>query len=75
MDTNKKRKQYGRRPLIELFYRVCEANAGIIGNVASALGVRQSTVYSGAVSTPNTGRLWTMQEKRSLILPKVICIS
>lgn len=45
MDTNKKRKQYGRRPLIELFYRVCEANAGIIGDVASALGVRRSTVY------------------------------
>lgn len=45
MDAVKKRKQNGKRPLCELFRQVCEANAGIIGNVASALGVRRSTVY------------------------------
>lgn len=45
MDAVKKRKQNGKRPLCELFRQVCEANAGIIGNVASALRVRRSTVY------------------------------
>lgn len=45
MDAVKKRKQNGKRPLCELFRQVCEANAGIIGDVASALRVRRSTVY------------------------------
>lgn len=45
MDANKKRKQYGKRPSRELFRKVCEANAGIIGGIASTLGVRRSTVY------------------------------
>lgn len=38
MDANKKRKQYGKRPSRELFRKVCEANAGIIGGIASTLG-------------------------------------
>ena len=45
MEKKKKRKQNGKRPLCELFRQVCEANAGIIGDVASALRVRRSTVY------------------------------
>lgn len=45
MDANKKRKQNGKRPSKELFRKVCEANAGIIGGIASTLGVRRSTVY------------------------------
>lgn len=45
MDTKKKREQYGRRPSSGQFYKVCEANAGIVGDVAAALGVRRSTVY------------------------------
>lgn len=45
MDAVKKRKQNGKRPSKELFRKVCEANAGIIGDVASALRVRRSTVY------------------------------
>lgn len=45
MDAIKKRKQNGKRPLCELFHQVCEANAGIIGDIASSLGVRRSTVY------------------------------
>ena len=45
MDANKKRKQNGKRPSRELFRKVCEANAGIIGGIASTLRVRRSTVY------------------------------
>lgn len=45
MDANKKRKQNGKRPSKELFRKVCEANAGIIGGIASTLRVRRSTVY------------------------------
>ena len=50
MDTIKKRR--GKKPTIEIFREVCEAKAGIAGDIATALGVRRSTLYGWLNSDP-----------------------
>ncbi len=50
MDTIKKSR--GKKPTIEIFREVCEAKAGIAGDIATALGVRRSTLYGWLNSDP-----------------------
>lgn len=50
MDTIKKSR--GKKPTIEIFREVCESKAGIAGDIATALGVRRSTLYGWLNSDP-----------------------
>lgn len=50
MDTIKKR--WGKKPTIDTFSEICEAKAGIAGDIATALGVRRSTLYGWLKSDP-----------------------
>ena len=50
MDTIKKRR--GKKPTIETFREICEAKAGIAGDIATSLGIRRSTLYGWLKSEP-----------------------
>lgn len=50
MDTIKKNR--GKKPTIDIFREVCEAKAGIAGDIAAALNIRRSTLYGWLKNDP-----------------------
>ena len=51
MDT-KKNNLRGKKPAIDTFREICEAKAGIAGDIATALNIRRSTLYGWLKSDP-----------------------
>lgn len=46
------KKSRGKKPTIDTFREVCEAKAGIAGDIAAALNIRRSTLYGWLNSDP-----------------------
>ena len=47
-----KKKRQSKKPSLDVFRDVCDAKAGIAGDIATALGVRRSTLYAWLKSDP-----------------------
>ena len=75
MNTHKKHKPYkmdtikknrGKKQTIDIFREVCEAKAGIAGDIAAALNIRRSTLYGWLKNDPEFSAVF--DEAREKIL-------